>query len=296
MFSGSRTASRSFSDWAIGRSLPPPRLPPPPVAHQDIRKLLESIVCNVDRLALDAATVMSGINTLHHPEMAMKAVDIARYLPVQDHHLPSMLLALSEMTGVPCALPESEPLLRAFRDGADVMAAFIDDEEQLGSARARIIHAERLKIIWQGVCCSARQLVSETTSEMRLMLPLAYRQNSAVLSSLLSGAMNGLSPCLNEKGQLYAPNLPQQRRWPRHTILQNCRVEFDGETFEAFVQDASAGGLGLEKMPEVPRNSPLKVTLESGRTFDCIVAWSDGSCAGVKFPAPLSQSDPLLTG
>ncbi len=296
MFTGARTASRSFAGWATGKPSPHTLVVAALDADYETRKLVETIVCNVDCLALDAATVMSGINTLRHPDTAMKAADIARFLPVREHQLPFMLLALSELTGVPSQLREAEPMLQAFHDGHEVMHSFVNEEVNIGRECTRIIYAERLKIVWYQVCASMLQLISETNAEMRLLLPLAYRQNSAVLSSLLAGAMNGLSPCLNEQGQLYAPHLPQQRRWPRHTILQNCSVEFDGDTFQAFVQDASAGGLGLEKMPNMPRNSQIKVTMESGRTFDCTVAWSNGSCAGVKFPAPLSQTDPLLIG
>lgn len=296
MFTGARSASRSFSDWAMGTFIPQPLVAATPVTDSETRKLIESIICNVDRLAVDTATVMSGINTLRQTEVATTASDLARFLPVQEHQLPFMLLALSELTGVSSQLSETEPLLKALRDGHKIVQSFVEEEENIGLERARIINAEGLKIVWHRVCASALQLISETNVDMRIMLPLGYRQNSAVLSSLLSGAMNGLSPCLNEQGQLYAPVLPQQRRWPRHTILQNCSVEFDGETYQAFVQDASAGGLGLERMPVVPRNGQLTVTMESGRTFGCIVAWSKDSCAGVKFPAPLLPTDPLLTG
>lgn len=296
MLTGALRSSRSLAGWVISHS---PHLAPierKSLDHPEFRTLVESIICNIDRLGLDTAIVLSGVNTLRNPELAMKARDIGRFVPNQEHQLPALLEALSNITCATHAVHDTRPVLTAIHRGREIVRIFAEDEKDIGRERARIIYAEHLKILWTEVCASMLKLISETNAELRLVLPLAYQQNSAVLTSLISGAMNGLSPCLNEQGQLYAPSLPQQRKWVRHTILQNCHVAYNGDTFEAFVKDASAGGLGLEKMPELSRNSQIKVILESGRTFDCTVAWSNGSSAGVKFPAPLSQSDPLLTG
>lgn len=303
MFTSPRNSSQSFfSGWAtnqdtpINQETPQYSVAPAPESSSEARRLMEAIVCNIDRLALDAAAVMSGINTLQHADTAMKATEIVRFLPVQENQLPLMQTTLKEISGVSYVLPELEPMLRLFHDGRELMQGFVDDEKELGRERARIIYADRLQVVWSLICKSVKQLIDETSNELRLSLPLAYQQNSAVLSSLLTGAANGLSPCIDDDGHLYAPQLPQQRRWTRHTVLQRCHVEHGEKRFDAFVVDASAGGLGLEQMPELARNSQIRVTMECGRHFDCIVAWSREGRAGVRFPAPLLQNDPLLNG
>jgi len=83
---------------------------------------------------------------------------------------------------------------------------------------------------------------------MPVELPDLYTQNTRVISALLTGASNGLRPCLNGDGKLYVPPLPQRRRWPRRTVLQNCVIFSAGNLQSAFVRDASAGGLGLGRV------------------------------------------------
>lgn len=291
---GADIATQSVDEWPPDQS--PHRNSEVARSGEEVRKLIESFVANVDRLALNAATVMSGVNTLRDPDTALKATEIEKYLPCQEDQLPFMLLALSEMSGTNQRLPDIKPLLNALHDGRQAIQDFICDEERIGRERARIVNAERLILIWSGACTAVSRVIDETNVQLRLDLPLAYRQNSAVLTSLLSGTINGLSTCLNNEGHLYLPDLPQQRRWPRYAILQNCVLKLNDKKYDAFVVDASAGGLGLEHAPEMARNSQIKVTMENGRVFHCTVAWSTGERAGLKFTAPLSQSDPLLIG
>ena len=297
MFTGARTASQATSGWTTVQTTSHLSVAPEIDTGNDTRRLIETIVCSIDRLALDTAIVMSGVNTLRQPHTALKADDIARFIPQQETQLSLMLETLSEQSGVAFSLPETEHLLAHIYDGRTLLQTYVSEETELGRQHARIVYAERLNLVWVEICRSVKQLIDETNIEMRLSLPHAYRQNSAVLSSLLSGAMNGLSPCLNEQAQLYAPQLPQQRRWPRHSVLQSCTIECNGIAFDAFVLDASAGGLGLEQMPnDLARNTAVRVTMECGRIFDCIVAWSKGGRSGVKFHAQLRPTDPLLLG
>ena len=296
MLTSARIATQSIAGWATGNTQSRLTVAPASESNTEPNQLMEAIVCNIDRVALDAATVMSGINTLRHAQFALKATTIAQFLPSQEIQLSSMLLSLSEFFDDSYRLPEADYLMEHIHQGRAMMQSYVDDEFQIGRERARIVHAESLNLTWRSVCHSVMQLINETDVEMRLSLPLAYKQNSAVLYSLLSGAMNGLSPCINDKGHLYVPQLPRQRRWPRHTVLQECTIEHNGTTFNAFVQDASAGGLGLKQMPTLARNSHIRVTMECGRVFHCIVVWANNGRAGVKFQAPLTQTDPLIAG
>lgn len=127
-------------------------------------------------------------------------------------------------------------------------------------------------------------------------LPEIYKQNSNVLKGLLAGARTGWRPCVDAAGRIVLPPLPQQRRWPRKAVLQSCILHHKGAQIPAYVRDVSAGGLGLDRVPRLPRGDALRVVLECGRTFTGSVAWSSGVSAGLKFVAPLMPTDPLLFG
>lgn len=263
---------------------------------EDEKRLIEAIICAVDRLAIDAATILSGINTFRSPDATITGTDLSKFLPVDEKQLLFMLLAFSDnRAGLP-SLKETESFLAKVRDGRTALHHFMVDEETIGCAHARTLNAQPLSMIWKSICSSAITLVEESDENLRRQLPVEYQQNSAVLLSLLTGAINGFSSCLNAKGELYTPELPQQRQWPRHSVLQNCTVNYDGRSFDAFVIDASAGGLGLENIPELPVDGKVTVTLECGRMLNGLVAWSNGGRVGLRFTVPLMLSDPLLTG
>jgi hypothetical protein len=68
------------------------------------------------------------------------------------------------------------------------------------------------------------------------------------------------------------------------------------KTSEAFVRDVSAGGLGLERVPQLVPDSIVFVELPSGRRFAGTVAWCDNAAAGIRLSKPLLPNDPLLLG
>ncbi|MEE9589053.1 MAG: PilZ domain-containing protein, partial [Hyphomicrobiaceae bacterium] len=82
----------------------------------------------------------------------------------------------------------------------------------------------------------------------------------------------------------------------RRTLCQPCIVTHNRKTSEAFVRDVSSGGLGLERVSQLVPDSIVFVELPSGRRFAGVVAWCDGSTAGIRFAKPLLPNDPLLWG
>lgn len=296
MFSSARAAKTSFFDWAAGQLAPVTLSSSGATLDPDRRQLIEAIICTLDRLAADAATVTSGVNTLRAPDGSLKPREIQKFLPATDHKLTELLQALEDETDATPLLAASGTFISVLEEGCRTVHAFADEETSLGRERVRILYGARLARIWRHACGLAIELIDATNADMRFVLPLAYRQNAAVLTSLLSGAANGLCPCLDESRHLYLPQLPQQRRWLRRSVLQTCTVEWNGKSVDAFIHDASAGGLGLGKLPRLARNTPLKVTTESGRMFNCVVAWANDERVGVKFPLLLSQDDPLISG
>lgn len=296
MFSTALAAKTSLVGWATGQNVGAAQQATDAIADADRRQLIETIICTLDRLAADAATVTSGVNTLQNPVGALKPGEIQKFLPTVDQKLANLMAALDDGEDLTALICSTEGFVSVLEDGCRTVQDFVREEPVLGRERVRILYGDRLARTWQHACRMAVDLMNSTNADMRFILPLTYRQNAAVLTSLLSGAANGLCPCLDETRHLYLPQLPQQRRWPRRSVLQNCTVECKGQIYDAFIHDASAGGLGLGKLPKLPRNTPLRVTTESGRKFDCVVAWANDGRVGVKFPTLLAQNDPLISG
>lgn len=172
----------------------------------------------------------------------------------------------------------------------------LETNKGIGTARAYIVHGASLKFVWQRISEIVFDVCCLTREQLRPYLDTRYQQNAAVISGLLSSASHGLSPCIDAAGRIAVPNLPQQRRWPRHTVLQHCVLIANDDHNSAFVVDASIGGLGLSQTPLLMRGGEVQITLESGRRFDCRVAWSTNGRSGVRFAVPLASSDPLLAG
>lgn len=267
--------------------------------HDEARdgdRLVEAIVCNIDRLALDTAIVMSGACLLRNPDCTLNAAALAEFLPAQEGQLAILMRALHEnMDDLP-ALPGTAPFIEALHHGRDAITDFAHDEAGIGVDRARILNGERITVLWQQACLKATVLIEESNLDLRLRLPLIFGQNAAVLLSLLACARNGLRPCVDELGNLFSPQLPQQRRWPRQSILQKCTVEHGGAIYDSFAVDVSAGGLGLKNLPAIAVNSSVRIEMENGRVFSGKIAWSKDGRAGIQFHAPLLQTDPLLAG
>ena len=62
------------------------------------------------------------------------------------------------------------------------------------------------------------------------------------------------------------------------------------------MRDVSPGGFGLERVPRLVPKSLVLVELPSGRRFTGVVAWCNGTSAGVRFARTLLPNDPLLSG
>lgn len=257
-------------------------------------RFFENFTSEVQATAVGCAVATSAINALTDWRCQILPVDLARATPG-----PTALRALLAVMAVNDDLgPFFAPSLEVFLNDLDEARAgldlYLDCCVELGAKRAGSLFADRLQRQWRPVCLQAKAVVGETDAALPITLPELYAQNSRIVESLLTGAANGLRPCLDEHGRIFDPPLPQKRRWPRRTILQNCKV-FHGTTIQnAFVRDASAGGLGLDKVHGLHRGDTVSIELSSGRVLRGQIAWAASGSAGLRFDIALPAVDPLI--
>lgn len=258
--------------------------------------LTEGLITETHYAALLTAVATSGVNALTGSSTQLCPAELAPFVRTDFavfRHLQVMVTEASagvRFEAIPAFIEASE-------QGSEAYQRFIDDVPSLGDVRACVLHRHALAQGWRTACVAALAALDELQLAMGQNMPPSYVANYSVLKGLLRGSSEGFKPCLDARNQLFLPVLPQQRRWPRHSVLQACVVIWDGTRHAAFVRDASAGGLGLEQMPAaLVRGASLTVEMACGRTLSGTIAWSRDKAAGLKFLRPLVLSDPLIRG
>jgi hypothetical protein len=257
--------------------------------------ILEAFVCETHSAALLAATITSAVNAFKRQDVDKSEAALRPYVPRE----PALISVLRN--GM-LETDLDEDTLAVISDFFDDLAParialdqFFADANHIGAERASALHLLPLGNSWRRACedalVAARQLHGYLGR-----LPPQYTSNSQVLIELLQDAAHGGSPCLNDEGQIFIPDLPQRRRTARRTICQPCTITYNRTTATAFVRDVSPGGFGLERVPALVPKSLVLIELPSGRRFTGVVAWCDGSSAGVRFSRTLLPNDPLLSG
>ena len=258
--------------------------------------LLEAMATELHHMALVTAVAASGVNTFNGRLPLIKLASLTPYAAPDLALIESLSsMALDAMAGR-TGLDALSGYLGAVADGRQAFHNCADELHFLGEVRAVVVHRRHLTDCWQQACRQAILALVEVEDVMAGSMPEAFLQNHKVLNGLLYSASQGFKPCVDTANQLFMPPLPQQRRWPRKSVLQTCVVTIGGKKSSAFIRDVSAGGLGLEHMTPVPRGTRLSICMESGRSLAGTIAWSRDKSAGLKFYTPLLPSDPLIRG
>ena len=275
--------------------------PPPPVHEEpaDVTEssmpILEALVCETHSAALLTATVASAVNAFKRRDSERSEQGLKPYVPRE----PALISVLRNGM-LETDLDEDTVAVIGdfFNDLAPARIAldqYFADANHIGAERASALHLHGLSNSWRRACDDALVAVRQLHGHLG-RLPSQYTSNSKVLIDLLQTVTRGGSPCLDANGKISIPDLPQRRQSARRTICQPCTITHNRTTSQGFVRDVSPGGFGLERVPQLVPKSLVLVELPSGRRFTGIVAWCNGSAAGVRFARTLLPNDPLLSG
>lgn len=257
--------------------------------------VLEALVCETHTAALLTATIASAINAFRREHSERSEAALKPYVPRE----PALISVLRN--GM-LETKLDEDTIGVISDFFDNLAParialdqYFSDANHIGVDRASALHQLPLANVWRRTCEDALVAVRQLHGHLG-QLPAQYTSNSMVLIELLQDVSQGGSPCIDEDGKLNLPDLPQRRKSARRTLCQTCIITHDGTTSQAFVRDVSPGGFGLERVPNLAPKSVVLIELPSGRRFTGVVAWCNGSAAGVRFSRTLLPNDPLLAG
>jgi hypothetical protein len=257
--------------------------------------VVEALVCETHSAALLTAAIASAVNALRRQGTDRNEAALKPYVP-REPALISVLkngmleTELDEDTiGVICDFFDDLAPARIALD------QYFADANHIGDDRASALHMLTLTNSWRRPCEDALVAVRLLHGHAG-QLPSQYTTNSEVLMDLLQQVINGGSPCIDGSGRIALPDLPQRRRNARRTICQPCTITHNRKTSQAFVRDVSPGGFGLEQVPPLVPKTLILIELPSGRRFTAVVAWCNGSTAGVRFARILLPNDPLLSG
>jgi hypothetical protein len=257
-------------------------------------RLFEHLISETHATAVGVAVVATAANALNDWRSVIRACEIARFAP-DDAPLRMLLPVLVAHDAIDAATTAAiKAFLADLAVASSALDAFLDDCEAIMFQRAAILHARSLQASWRALARETKTLMLDLEHRSALPLPDLHGQNARVVAALLSGAANGLKPCLDDAGRLYVPPLPQKRRSPRRAVLQNCLVHGPHQLQTGFVRDVSAGGLGLGRIAGLKRGDRVRVDFLSGRQFHGTIAWVTGASAGMRFDAPLSPGDALV--
>lgn len=263
-------------------------------ASETGNRLYEHLLSEVHATAVGIAVTTTAANMLNDWRTCIDPVDLARFSP-HGANLRGLVPVIDDNR---CLQQEARHELLTFLSELEAARAalecYLDDCEAISPDRAGTVHASRLRSIWRPLCSEARQFIIRLEQAAPAPLPDLFVQNTRVVSALLSGAANGLRPCLDADGRLYVPPLPQRRRAPRRTVLQNCVIHSEELVQTAFVRDASAGGLGLSRVSRLKRGERVRIEMANGRMLHGTVAWVTGGTAGVRFDVTLPVTDSLI--
>ena len=257
--------------------------------------ILEALVCETHSAALLTATIASAVNGFKQLDAVRSESQIKPYIPRE----PALISVLRNGMLETNLDEDTIAVIADFFDGLAPARIALDqyfaDANHIGAERASALHLLGLSTLWRRSCERALVAVRQLHGYLG-KLPIQYTSNSNVLIELLQEAIVGGSPCIDEHGRISIPELPQRRRNARRTICQPCTLTHNRTTSQAFVRDVSPGGFGLERVPQLQPKSLVLIELPSGRRFTAVVAWCEGTTAGVRFSRTLLPNDPLLSG
>lgn len=258
--------------------------------------LVEVVVCETHKAALQTATVTSAANALGRHGRVAQPMLIRDFVPHPPPFLPALAgwLRDADMDGRPSAAVES--FFSALRPARRHLERFLEDVDDLGLSRAEALNRHLVAGSWKSACRSAAAAVRSLDHSFRGLLPAHCTDSVAILVGLLNGAADGFDPCIDSSGKLFLPELPQRRRSARKGLFQPCRVRCNRDWRDALARDVSPGGLGLEGVEGLRPRDTVVVDMRSGRRLVGCVMWVDGPMCGVGFGTPLPPNDPLLFG
>ncbi|HVY43931.1 MAG TPA: PilZ domain-containing protein [Hyphomicrobiaceae bacterium] len=259
--------------------------------------LLEAIVCETQTAALHAAVVLSGLNALQAGGRIKGPLALKDFILGQSAVIRELLRAHEEAGLDTDTMVKIHALFDELASARITMERLLADAGRPAAERPANVSYGAAVAEWSRVCHRALDAASALESGFESRgLPDYYSKNSRMLERLLTDAIEGRSPCVDDAGQPFLPDMPQRRRSARRSLLQQCSLRYRGKTAPVIAKDISTTGMGIERTPDLKNQELVQIELNGGRRLIGLVVWTKGTTAGVRFGKHLPPNDPLLVG
>ena len=257
--------------------------------------LFEVIVTEVHTAALQIAAVASAVNALDPKGLSPLAYTFATLIPRVPQVAVEMKRCQQELDLPQEVAPAVDILWRELEKARRLSEFFLADAGRCGAIPALGRHRVALEKSWRVLAQLALNAVDALEPQARWRFTGLYSENALLLAKLLRAATRGWRPCIDPKGNIFLPVLPQRRRARRFPLMQACTVHCGGAAHAAFAKDISADGIGLKDAPALPLKRGIEVELKGGRRLSGTIVWVGGGKLGVQFGSTLPRNDPLLS-
>ncbi len=185
---------------------------------------VEAMLSELHYEALSITMVASAACSLQRRDatidIAMLTMEAPEVGPLLD------LLACTEMGEAPgiFVFDGLDAYAAAVSHAVDCLGQFAADVHKIGYVRASAVHALSMSESWCAAARAAETVVASSFAALPVAVGETYHENVFVLCSLLRSAASGMRPCLDDNHRLVRPHLPQQRRWPRKPLMEDCQL------------------------------------------------------------------------
>lgn len=147
---------------------------------------------------------------------------------------------------------------------------------------------------WHWACRLASQVRAERFMQCVDADPMVAERLDFMRDSVRA-AREGKCPNIASDGTVVVPGLLDRRRDQRLRVGRPVWIESNAGRQQATLQDISASGMGLAFCRGLKPGMPVTTILPNGRRMLGITVWACIDRAGVRFVAPLLETDPILT-
>lgn len=255
--------------------------------------LLEEIICGTHYALLNTSAVGSGFNALRSKLKMQRPSALRNYIP----HPPSARMSwgrLMQEMQQPDTVTAPVTSFLTHLAVVEKQVEFICGEiESNGLNTAILQHSARMGQASRQMSEMGLAALNAMEKITAAALTSYFMRNMVLLRGLLRDVSSGATPLVDRDGKIFLPELPQRRPPIRKQVNLPCILECKGKEHRVVVTNISAGGVGVEKVPNLSPRSIVVVEINE-RCFTGCVVWISGSNAGVKFDQVLKEEDPLL--
>jgi hypothetical protein len=257
--------------------------------------LFEALICEFHWVALQIGGITAILNASLEGRRAWVIRSCRNLVPVEAAIVDVALRSWQDMAIPKDKASRIRSVFLCLNDAKRHLEPLMDAAGAYDTSPASIAKLEQLTIEWRNLAKNALDAVQCLEPETRWRMNALFSQNALVLAKFLKDCVLGRHDCVDVRGDVSLPVLPQRRRAPRHALLQHCRVSMRGLSVPAFAHDVSQSGFGITCKHPFKLKDIVNIELQNGRRFTAMIVWAKDGRLGLHLESPLANNDLLIS-